>query len=95
MLMWCCPYVLVHQLNRREGHPGPREGASDLVITAHENPGGQQEGEHRVVHHIQGEHYQRKELTLSHPQSGEEVQCPNSNFLGLSLSTRVWLKDFF
>ena len=27
------------------------------------NPGGQQEGEHGVVHHVQGEQYQRKVLS--------------------------------
>ena len=51
--------------------------------------GGQQEGEHRWVQHVQGEHYEQKILRLfvivsgpvgnpelSHPQSIEEVQSP-------------------
>ena len=29
------------------------------------SPDGQQEGEHRVVHHVQGEHYQRQVLIKS------------------------------
>ena len=51
-------------------------------------PGGQQEGEHGVVHQVQGEHYQRNFISVflivigpvgnpesvSHPQYIEEVQ---------------------
>ena len=31
------------------------------------NPGGQQEGEHGVVHNVQGEHYQRNVVRVQSP----------------------------
>ena len=31
-----------------------------MLLAQHKKPGGQQEGEHGVVHHVQGEQYQRK-----------------------------------
>ena len=70
--------------------------------------GGQQEGEHGWVQHVQGEQYQRNvlrvfmierglvgdpELSLVHRRSPKSInQSPNLKFLGLSLSTPVWLE---
>ena len=69
--------------------------------------GGQQEGEHGWVQHFQIEHYQRNVLRVfvivsgpvGNPESSSVNRrspksinkSPNSKFLGLSLSTPVWL----
>ena len=73
----------------------------------HKKPGEQQEGEHGWVEHIRGEHYQKNilrvfmidrglvgnpESSLVHRRSQKSInKSPNSKFLGLSLSTPVWL----
>ena len=69
--------------------------------------GGQQDGEHGWVQHVKGEQYQKKILSVfvivsgpvSNPESSSVHkispksinQSPDSKFLGLYLSTRVWL----
>ena len=59
--------------------------------------GGQHEGEHTWVQHVQGEHYQRNVSRVFVIMSGQDgnpesssVHERKSKFLGLFLSTRVW-----
>ena len=49
----------------RPSHPqleSIKEASNKKTQTAQHSSGGQQEGDHVVVHHVHGEHYQRKGL---------------------------------